>query len=393
MIGKDEAREIETRLAALEPPVLSVYADTDPANPDNKGGAWRIRVKNALREIPELQESDHRDLHRDVMDLVDDERPTARTVALFAAKDARGKTLIERFDLQVSLPVVDLRRGRVEARWGEPYLEPLLFALDEYQRAAVLTVQGARWRLFEFFLGEHEELSDAFGEVDEREWQELREAAKFLRSGRLARELQPDRSGSVKDAAANKTEAWKRKLYRRLVGLVEKTLDARGIDRLVLVGDPAETATVASLFSGRYHRKIAALLPHPSDGSALDAAQVMEALTAAERRDEGRLLDEIREAPGLWGVDKVVEAIQLGRTQVVVVPVQTEARIAYVPDAGLYAGTKEAAAKYGEPVEVPLRDHIFRLAASFGARLEFVDGETAERVEREFDGIAALPRW
>ena len=49
MIGRNEAKEIETQLLSLEPPLLSVYADVDPSNPDNKGGSWRIRVKNALK--------------------------------------------------------------------------------------------------------------------------------------------------------------------------------------------------------------------------------------------------------------------------------------------------------------------------------------------------------
>ena len=51
MIGRNEAKEIETQLLSLEPPLLSVYADVDPSNPDNKGGSWRIRVKNALKDI------------------------------------------------------------------------------------------------------------------------------------------------------------------------------------------------------------------------------------------------------------------------------------------------------------------------------------------------------
>ena len=54
MIGRNETKEIETQLLSLEPPLLSVYADVDPSNPDNKGGSWRIRVKNALKDIAEI---------------------------------------------------------------------------------------------------------------------------------------------------------------------------------------------------------------------------------------------------------------------------------------------------------------------------------------------------
>lgn len=400
MIGRGESQALKARLQALEAPVLSVYADIDPSNPDNRGGAWRTRVKNALKDIPEIHKhTEHRpSLYEDVLTLIEDERPEARTLALFAWQNHLGKTSVERLDLNVTLPVVDLAHGRVEARFGEPHTAPLLFALDEYQRAAALHIQGAEWRMFEFYLGEYQEIDGVFAEVDDQDWKELREAAEFIRSGRLAAEVTPDLSGSNKDRWANKARYWRRKLYQRLVRLVEKTLEERGIERLVILGDQTEAAAVASLFTGRYYDMIAALLPNPSDGQNIDLKklhdEVAPALAAAERRDEHRLLDRIREEPGVWGLDKVIDAAQTGRVDVLVVPFQTEARIWHCPEYGLYGATREAAAKYcTEPVEVPLRDHIFPLAESFGMRVEFVQGETADRLNAEFGGIAGLRRW
>ena len=56
----------------------------------------------------------------------------------------------------MELPVVDLAHGRVECRWGEPYVTPLLYALDEYERAGVLYLDQMSWRFYEIFLGEIE---------------------------------------------------------------------------------------------------------------------------------------------------------------------------------------------------------------------------------------------
>ncbi|PRX37220.1 hypothetical protein SAMN05216257_101239 [Meinhardsimonia xiamenensis] len=400
MIGRNEAAEIWNRLQELETPVLSVYADIDPSNPDNRGGAWRVRVKNALKDIPEIHErTEHRpSLYDEVVALIDEERPEAKTMALFARQNHLGKTFLERIDLKVAVPVVDLVGGRVDARWGEPWIAPLLYALDEYQRAAALHIHGTEWHLYEFFLGEFEEIDGVFAEVDEQDWKELREAADFIRSGRLRAEVTPDLSGSTKDRWAAKSRHWRRKLYQRLVRLVEKALEARGIERLVILGDHAEAAMVASLFTGRYHDMIAAILPNPSDGNDIDPRKlhdlVLPALEAAERREEMRLLDRIREEPGPMGLEAVIDAIQFGRVDVVAVPFRTEAKIWHCPDSGLYGGTRAAAERYcAEPVEVPLADHIFRLAENFGTRVEFVDGEAADRLREEFGGIAAHRRW
>ncbi|MCX8115682.1 MAG: hypothetical protein N3D71_11525, partial [Burkholderiaceae bacterium] len=123
--------DIRSLYGDSESPVLSVYADVDPAKPENARDAWVTRVKNAIRDLPEIRDREgKRDtpLYDAVMALLDEQRPAARTLAVFAARGRQGRLEVRRVDLQVELPVVDLAHGRVEARWGEPYLTPLLYA-------------------------------------------------------------------------------------------------------------------------------------------------------------------------------------------------------------------------------------------------------------------------
>ena len=86
--------DLETLINDLQPtfgdagaPVLSIYADVNPARPENAGRAWAKRVKNALKELPEIRDKQgKRDtpLYDEVLALIDEERPAARTLALFA---------------------------------------------------------------------------------------------------------------------------------------------------------------------------------------------------------------------------------------------------------------------------------------------------------------------
>ncbi|ENT9821260.1 hypothetical protein ACFGRT_006696 [Pseudomonas aeruginosa] len=155
---------------------------------------------------------------------------------------------------------------------------------------------------------------------------------------------------------------------------------------------------VASLFSRQFHDNIVAILPNPSDGNDIDIKKLRElvlpALEEAERRGEMELLDQIREGRGPQGLEAVIEEIQFGRVDVVALPIRCDATIWHCPKVGLYGGTREAAEKYcTDPVEVRLSDHIFALADNFGTRIEFMDGEAAERLSTEFGGIAGQRRW
>ncbi len=402
MIRTQEAAELVKRLGALEAPVLTVYADINPANPDNRGGGWRTRVKNALKEIAPIHErrKHAKSLYEEVLETISEERPTARTMALFARQDEHGKAHIERIDLNVDLPVVDLGQGRVEARWGEPYVAPLVYALDEYQRAGVIHVDGAKWRFFEIFLGEIRECEEVFEELDEEDWKALREASEFIRSGRLRAEARADLSGSNKDAWKAKLQHWRHKLYRRLARLAEKAVKALGIDRLVLMGDETETGVLYNTLPRSLREKVAARVSNPEDLNEPNKEDILErvlpALEEAERAGELALLDEIREQPGPKGMCEVLDALQFGRLEVIVLPWGLDAEVWHCPDPADWYTCNEDDARTlcGEAAgKVHLRDRLFRLADDYGTRIELVQGPAEERLRAEFDGVAGLRRW
>lgn len=402
MIRTQEAQDLLKRLGDLEAPVLTVYADINPANPDNRGGGWRTRVKNALKDIEPIHErKEHaKSLYEEVLADIEEERPTARTMALFARQDEHGKTTIERLDLNVDLPVVDLRHGRVEARWGEPYVAPLVYALDEYQRAGVIHIDGAKWRFFEIFLGEIEECDDVFKEFDEEDWKKLEEASDFIRSGRLRAEAKGDLSGSNKDSWKAKLEHWRHKLYKRLGLLAEKAVKALGIDRLVLMGDETETGVLYSALPRSLREKVVARVTNPEDLNEPNKEDILErvkpALEEAEREGELALLDEIREQPGPKGMCETLDALQFGRLEVIVLPWGVDAEVWYCPEPADWYSCKEEDAKTlcGDDAEkVHLRDRLFRLAENYGTRIELVQGEAEKRLKEEFGGVTGLRRW
>lgn len=402
---------IETQLQALrqwseatEDDVLTIYADVNPAKPENADRAWLKRVKNALKDLPEIldcQGKRDQPLYDQVMALLEVERPEARTLALFAHRDHHGKLYTERLDLQVELPLVDVARGRVEARYGAPYITPLWFAVDEYERAGILMLNRRRWRFFEVFLGEIREDEETLASIDSEDWKALEEASRRVSSEWDARAAQPggryDKL-SPKDRAAARVETWVHKLYSRLSHLLDQAVDRLAVERLVLVGEQWQTSHFETYLSRRLQRRIVARLPlWPEVRQASATAlwhRVEPVLLEAERHAELALLEKIREQPGLWGIDPVLDALQLGRVQRWVLPWSLELTIWRCPQGGFVAATWETAKTLCEqPESVRLREHVLNLASEYGAEIEFVRGDAEQRLLEEMGGMAALLRW
>ena len=55
MINLENIKAFKERIESVGVPILSVYCDTDPSKDENKGMAWMIRIKNALKEYKELE--------------------------------------------------------------------------------------------------------------------------------------------------------------------------------------------------------------------------------------------------------------------------------------------------------------------------------------------------
>ncbi|ASV76786.1 hypothetical protein THTE_4185 [Thermogutta terrifontis] len=395
MITQEDIERLRKGIGEHAEPVLSLYCDVNPAKPENAGRAWIKRCKNSLSEIPDLRVPKKRakTLYDEILTLLDLSVPEAKTMALFAAEDEHGKLTTERFDLQVELPVVDLAHGRVEVRWGKPYITPLVFAFDEYERAGVLHLRRSQWRFYEIFLGEVREDTQIFAEITPNQWKELADYRKVLEGGLL-------RAKSVRDQDKYraKLQTWARNFYSKLARLLEQCILRLDVNRLVLMGDDWETGFFEVFLNRNLRGRLVGRVGHPpviDEASSKDILEKVEPLlNEAERRDEMRLLTEIREGAGIWGAEKTLEALQMGRIQVLVLPWNLDLKVWRCPHEGFLAETKETALTFCEqPVEIPLRDYVFDIAEDYGSRLEFVRGEPERVLKEEMGGMAGKTRW
>ncbi len=390
MIEKKDIETIRDMIAVHEPPVLSLYVDIDPSKPENARKGWKVRVKNTLKEL-EIPRS----VEEAVRSVVEEDRPSGKTFVVFAAEKG-GKPWVEDFTLQVELPVVDLGHGRVEARWGEPYIAPLAYALDEYERYGVVFINKKRWRLFEVFLGEIEEVMDVFNEISMEDWHRISGDSPSLRFS--TRKPASSRAGVAIDRFEKRMDAWTQRFYKNAARLLERFIDQHDIDRVILMGVTEETKFFEQYLSRSVREKVVAhltSLPTPEASLGEVAKKVFAEIDKIEREKEIELLNQIREQPGIWGLSPVLEALQLGRLYVIAVPWDLNVKVWRCEESGwVFADETSARSLCKEGVQsLGLRDVIVDLAAAYGSRLEFLRGESAEMLENEMAGIAGLTRW
>ena len=386
MIGEKVRRALEAA-EPHEPPVLSLYLDVDPANPDNTGNAVVLRAAEAMRSAGLGKE-----YVRHVTRLLEKHFviPEGRSLVIFAGDDP--DEFFEAHYLQTRLPMLGRTDGAL-ALVGTPFTAPLLYVLDQKERYAVVYAGSERVRVFEAFLGQIEELSDHVRLVDTDAWQPYRNA---MRSPAVGVGVAA-RGGAAVDAYRDRLEEASARLYRTLAPELEKSFAAEGIDRVILIGNPGPLAAFRAAVGSDLQRRVVGTVPPPAnpDGPPREwLPLVADLMASTEAKHEASLLDRIREA-GVWGFDQTLSLLQAHRLHTLVVPFSMNQTVVRDEDGRLRAVRAGGpAVDQGETAEeLRLLEVLPELIEATGTTVEFVEGDAEERLHEEFGGLAGIARW
>jgi hypothetical protein len=338
-------------------PVLSVYLSVNARYPENQGEAYKVRLKDALGDLDVPQE-----LAARIRGSVDKQtRPRARTLVFFAAEDG----LFERYEFQVDLP---------EAfRFGEPYLAPLVLALDEHEPYGVALLDAERFR---FFVSE-----PMGGPPDDGE----STGSGFFRELDVSPGSPGPRSGMDQEPQSRRTEANVHKWFNELGELTRKLAFQNGVRHLILAGPRERTSEFRERLPQEMAERVVAEENIPSEAPEKGFFDRLEAVyEQAEKERQMALISETRER-GVRGVKDTIEALQEGRVYHLVALWGLEGEVRWSDAEGLAITdiTQEESPYSEEPTRVrPLMDALLDLAAERGARVELVRAE---------DGVAATP--
>jgi hypothetical protein len=398
MISKKDIQRFKKIISSVDKPVLSVYCNVNPADPDNFGRAWYGRLKNTLKSMDELKVKlkKGKTFYDELIVFIDQLIVGARTLALFAWVNDKNELEVEHFELQVELPVVDLVRGRVETHFGKPYVLPILYAFDEFYRVGVVHVYGSKWRFYEVFLNEIKEATETFAEITPDEWNEFNEYAQIIESGVLDERTFRDKL-KFKDKQKAKLQTLSHKLYIRLAQMLEKSIHDLEIDRLILMGNDWQVKLFENYLNRHIRELIIGYAPRLSNIENPSTKEILERVTPilrkAEEREEMQLIADAQSPKGVCGLQNVLEDIQMGRLQVLILPWDLHAKVYKCKDEMIFANPEEALEYDSSYEEVELKKEVFYIAADYATRIEFVDGSAEKILYEELEGIAGIMRW
>ncbi|MGH9380530.1 MAG: host attachment protein [Thermoanaerobaculia bacterium] len=358
--------------------VLTVYLDTDQSKQQNRNQGFVTALRGLLREIDETLAGDDRHAFQ---------RDAQAALRLAERHAPRGKTLVACCDashdftwsheLQVALPS--------RAAWEPtPQVRPLIEALDEYERYAVVLTDRNHARLFTVFMGEIEEHRETEAEADVRRLKasgtdQMWSQARFQR----------------------RADTHARGHLRHVAEMTDELERERGFDRLVLAGTPEALGELQRLLSRRLQTRLAGTVSLAVDsGPDQVLASTLEVEAEIERRAEDKMVGELIEAAGrdhaALGLGPTLDALPAGRVLQLVYSSAANGRGAECPECeALYADGPARCPRCGTDL-IPLRDLLERLAEKtlvLGGRVEQVRGGAAERLQARAEGVGAFLRY
>ncbi len=363
------------RLTEGTVPTLTLYVDIDQTRQANRNRGYVTQAEAMIKELkgshgedPELEQAADR-----ALELVRELEPQGRT-ALVVVHVPNGVEEIHQIRVSMS-PSVHWRRGA--------YLRPVLEALDEYERYAVVLTDKKRARIFTSYLGELVEHTDLISDT-----------------GTRTQTTGTDRWWSQKRFQRHHDQEVALHAKRVVDALHDLSLRVP-FDRLI-VGGPQEAATqVAKLLPRRLHGKLVKTVAMPVTASPSEVqARVAEVQEEMERQQElemveGLLSELHASGKAVSGVEAVVDAVNEGRVWKLFYVNGLALSGRECPACGsLTVGDEDSCRYCGGTLEAVSHfvDRLNRAVLESAGRVEVVSGPAAEKLE-SVGSIAALLRY
>jgi hypothetical protein len=350
MFNQDDIQRV---LAREDTPLLSLYLNVDAANPENQSATpeWMIWLKNSLRDIEATvtddQKTDWTSIRQSVEAFVADYRDGGKSLILFAGREG-----LDNFTLPITV--------ENQSYFGEPFVVPLYWALDEYEPYLVALVDQQQARFLVAHLGSGNE--DARMEIDLDEY-DFREKT-LSPATSYGKQLN---QGSNRDAFEATIDDHRTRFYRAVADEIQMLCERHEADRIVLGGGDAAHA-VRNLMSDTLVEKVVDVLPIPMRATEQEVLERLQpAAYAYERAHEKELLTQVIDfaksgGRGALGRKAVMDALQQQRVELLILP--------YPMD------------------DQALMEQMTQLVMQSSGSIEFVHDNEAERLRQE-GGVAA----
>src|SRR5690606_2604066 len=307
LIEKNDIFELRKRVGAMQRPILSLYADVHVGRKETLREPVIVRVKNTLRELPQLPHA----IAGKVLAYFESRSPTGRSLAVFA-----NKRQLEALEFDAAF-IDDSASDRLNARVGEPYLTPLVAAMSEHEPYAIGWADRDNVHVFELFMEQAEplfrmtrppvagEATEAIGQSENRMPQgvarvnpPMARSANTIGFKQSGPKFIADRGDAAKQLAHEHIAHAQIEFYSECGRRLRETMAKHGLQHVVILGPERDRHAFLSALPGDVARKVGALAPGNSKAPAtgrevVELARPLVAKVIAESKRE--LLHAIEE--------------------------------------------------------------------------------------------------
>ncbi|WP_216318680.1 VLRF1 family aeRF1-type release factor [Deinococcus aestuarii] len=370
--------------------VLMAVVNDNPANVDNGGGALQTRVKVAMQEagVPPT-------VMKQVLDDLARPRTHHGKSALYVVSG--DDESLERFDINADLPE--------RFHYGRPLGSLVAGILDLLPTVAVLAVDREWARFFLLRQGELAEIRrhENVRLDDGERWDTLTSSTRHVPGapGTGGQGSGP-RSDSGTDLFEDREDANQQRFYNRMAAELGELMTRRDINALILVGPVQRVAEFKAEIPDKAPYEVIGETNVTGGAGWVNPAEILDKIGPIvedhRQKTEAALLDQIQEQ-GVMEVERVLEMIQEARIYRLVIPGDGSQMNLYrshnreVPYFTSRKDVTESPLDGSLMERVTLEEVLPDLIDLYGIEVRRVHGDHAERLVREFGGLAGLPRY
>lgn len=378
-----DASRIQT-LPQLAPPILSLYLDTNPADPRNQRHppGDLIWLKSRAQVIGSRVSAAERKLFHEQVRRVEDwlrqRKARERGVVIFASP-----TAWEFLPLQVDV--------EDELHWGRASLTQLLWLLDEHQACGVVLADRSGARFFRFWLGEVDEQRHEAFHLDTSAWKRKDLMPPSHPGSQKTR-------GSQRDVFEQRVEAQYARFYRDVAARLRQWAEREKFDPVFLAGPKEVVVPLWAELPRTMQDRAAVVKGVPGHSTPAELLARVEPEAARWKRVHeleivNRMLARPNGTRAVVGMDESLARLQQGAARGLVVVRGLGGKLRQCFNCGWVdrSADRICAGCGGERRVVAFRAVLPELARRYGVPVEVVAGEAASRL-REAGGIGAWLR-
>lgn len=206
--------------------IFSMYLNTDPSDPEQQGGEWKIHLKNGIRNFEQyLEESDNKEELRNFQHV---KQNVENFIRGNEQQFRKGVIVFATADEEVWFATRVQMRLETEFFWQEtPQLEQLKKLKEEYPKTGIVLVQQNEVRVIESYLNELDMEKHFELDINVDDWREKTA-------------MGPGNPTIQKDDLNARFEANKHRWYKSVAPKLDKLAKDEGWEKIVVIGEPGQ---------------------------------------------------------------------------------------------------------------------------------------------------------